>query len=212
MDLLSSCKNTQFILKDLYVINEHINKSLPANTDITFDKIEIRGEPEATIECNVSKSLMVSRVFGKATSTLLIHNMKFHNCKGVLIESNLKETVVELKQCIFVASCLKFNFTHKIKKAEIRINSTRIKNCNCSHGIIEISSTPKARNNLHSNTYIRLNDVSVIKNYSPFIALSELQVLVILRSDCKFQNNEDFRIQIENNSKLIFSGATVKFD
>ena len=180
---------------------------------IKFDKIEIRGEPEAIIDCSVSnlKSLMISRVFGKAKSTL-IHDIEFRNCIGVLIESDLGKAVVELKQCIFIAACLKFNFTNKMKMVEIGINSTCIKNCNCSHGIVEISSTLAVRKNLHSNTYIRLNDVSVIDNYSPFIALSELQVLVMLRGDCKFENNEDFRIQIENNSKLIFSGATVKFD
>ena len=214
VDLLSSCKNinklyTQFILyKNRYVVNEH---TLLTKTKIRFDKIEIRGEPEAIIDCSISKSLMISRVFGKANSTL-IHDIEFRNCTGLLIESDLGKAVVELKQCIFTTACLKFNFTNKMKMVEIGINSTCIKNCNCSHGIVEISSTLAVRKNLHSNTYIRLNDVSVIDNYSPFIALSELQVLVMLRGDCKFENNKDFRIQIENNSKLIFSGATVKFD
>ena len=210
--LLSSCSSTQFIVhKGFYVVNNHANKSLPAKKDIALDQIEIIGEARAIIECNesISESFMISRVFGKATNTISISNIGFRNCKEVLIESNLKKAKVKLKDCILNKSCLNLNFTKDIREAEITISNSSIMNSNCIDGMVQISSTPTVRTCFHS--IITFHNISVTKKYSPFLIVSELQVQVMLRGHCIFQNNKDFRIQI-NNSTLLFSGAKVEFD
>ena len=208
-DLLSSCTTTRFIVhKGFYVVNKHLHRSLPAKKDIALDQINIWGEPRAIIE-STSESFMISRVFGKATNTISINNIEFHNCKEILIESNLKEAVVKLKDCTLNKSCLNFNFSKHIKETEIMISNSSIINCNCSDGIVQISSTPTVRTHFHSN--ITFHNVSVTDNFSPFLIVSELQILVMLRGYCIFRNNKDFRIQIKN-STLLFSGARVAFD
>ena len=105
---------------------------------------------------------MISRVFGKATNTISINNIEFHNCKEVLIESNLKEAVVKLNGCTLNKSCLNFNFSKDIKETEIMISNSSIINCNCSDGIVQISSTPTVRTHFHSN--ITFHNVSVTDN------------------------------------------------
>ena len=202
----SACGNPKFIIhQGLYVVDKD-TKSLP-NKKANINQIDIRGESSATIKCEENVSFKVTRTFGKA-NTMSIHNIEFRNCKEVLLESNLKEAKVEIKNCNFSTSCLRFNFTKNIKVADILISNTLIINCSCSDGIVQISSTVA----LHSN--ITFHGMTVTDNQSPLLIIGKppICISVMLRGRCVFQDNRDFKIQMEAGSKLLFFGAEVHFN
>ena len=195
---------SEFIIYEgTYIMNEDIKRSLPVKKDGLI-QIDIRGEPSAIIKCKENVSFKITRTFGKAIDTMNVHNIKFHNCKEILMESDLKKASVDFKNCTFNASCLKFDFTHNIKVAEIVINNTIINHCNCSEGIIQVTTKRDLRPN------IILHALNVTESYSPLL-MSKLQILIMLRSHCIFQHNNGFKIEVENNSELLFSEATVIF-
>lgn len=167
-------------------------------------QIDIRGEPSALINCKKNVSFKVTRIFGKAINTTNIHDIEFRSCKEVLIESDLPQALVNIRNCTFNLSCLKFKFTRHIQVVEIVVSNSIFKSCNCPYGIIQVSTT----RDIHPN--IALHGLTVTESLSPFL-LSKLQLLVTLRGQSVFQHNEGFKIEVENNSKLLFFEATVHF-
>ena len=104
-DSFAKCGSTQIILhQGSYSVSRNTKKLMKKT-----NSLDITGEPMATISCTKYDFIFkISRTFTTAYK-IIIRNLRFQNCREILIESNVKSASIEIMNSSLTNSCLRIH-------------------------------------------------------------------------------------------------------